>query len=472
MLDDPNALGEPNVLVYFALWGWVPVVLALFASMRPRRAVIVAFIVAWLFLPMAGFTIKGLPDYTKMSATCAGILMATVIFDANRLLRFRPRWIDLPAAVFCFCPVLSSLKNGLGLYDGVSVALVQTVAWGLPYLIGRLYFTDLSALKELAVGVFIGGLVYVPLCLYEVRMSPQFHHLVYGYHAHDFAQTMRFGGWRPTVFMQHGLMVGMWMCMTALVGMWLWWTGALKKIRGVGVALPVVALLATAVFCKSMGAVVLMVFGIGALACAKWFHLRLAMVALLIAAPLYVGLRSTGRWDGLNLVEMARMVSADRAQSMAYRLHNEELLNGRAQQSALFGWGGWGRNRVYDAKGNDITVIDGQWINVFGIWGYIGLFSMTALLLLPGALLIMKFPVRLWAHPYLAPATVMACVGVLYMIDSVVNAMVNPVFLLMIGATAGTLYFTAVPSRAETNAQTVYNPESLLHGSHPSGQPA
>jgi hypothetical protein len=45
-------------------------------------------------------------------------------------------------------------------------------------------------------------------------------------------QTMRFGGWRPTVFMEHGLMVGMWMSMAAMIGLWLWWTGTLKRVCG------------------------------------------------------------------------------------------------------------------------------------------------------------------------------------------------------------------------------------------------
>ena len=56
-------------LVPLTLFGWIPFVLALFALLPPRRAVVTAFLAAWLFLPMAGYGVKGLPDYTKMSAT-------------------------------------------------------------------------------------------------------------------------------------------------------------------------------------------------------------------------------------------------------------------------------------------------------------------------------------------------------------------------------------------------------------------
>ena len=83
---------------------------------------------------------------------------------------------------------------------------------------------------NLAIGLFIGGLVYVPLCWLEVQLSPQLHRWLYGKHQHAFIQQMRDGGYRPMVFMQHGLMVGMWMGMTALIGIWLWKAKTLHQV--------------------------------------------------------------------------------------------------------------------------------------------------------------------------------------------------------------------------------------------------
>jgi len=96
-------------------------------------------------------------------------------------------------------------------YDGFSEIVRAFIGWGLPYLIGRVYFNDLESLQELAVGIFIGGLIYIPFCWFEVRFSPQLHKWVYGFRQHSFIQNVRDGGYRPMVFMQHGLMVGMWM---------------------------------------------------------------------------------------------------------------------------------------------------------------------------------------------------------------------------------------------------------------------
>src|SRR6185503_4686314 len=67
--------GRLNFTVYVALLGWPLVAICLCAILPPRRAVITAFIAAWLFLPMASFPIPGLPDWTKMSATAISLLL-------------------------------------------------------------------------------------------------------------------------------------------------------------------------------------------------------------------------------------------------------------------------------------------------------------------------------------------------------------------------------------------------------------
>ena len=65
----------------------------------------------------------------------------------------------------------------------------------------------------------------MPFCLFEIRMSPQLHKCVYGSTSAP-RQTFRWGGFRPMVFMQRGLAVGIWMIAGVAVGMWLWVTGA------------------------------------------------------------------------------------------------------------------------------------------------------------------------------------------------------------------------------------------------------
>lgn len=420
------------------MFGWPLVVLALFTVMPARRAVIAAFLFAWLFLPVAAYEIPGLPNYTKTSATSYAVVLGVLLFDSARLTRFRPSWIDLPLVIWCVTPLATSVLNGLGAYDGVTSVAGEIVAWGIPWFIGRLYFGDLDGLRELAIGVFVGGLIYVPLCLYEIRMSPQLHDMVYGYHQHSFGQTKRFGGWRPVVFMQHGLAVGFWMTSASLAGVWLWRSGVLRHVRGVSMSVLVPALLVTTILCKSTGALAELLMGLGALTSSAVLKLRWPVVCLALAPAAYCAARSTGMWTAMSLVSAAEMIDEDRAASLRFRLENESILAEKARQKIAFGWGRWGRNRVYDDRGNDLSVTDGLWIIVFGQNGLFGLVTLGALLLTPPLMVFWKIGNGAnLAKPEFAAPAVLAVVVVLYAIDCLFNAMVNPVYMLCAGALVG-----------------------------------
>ncbi len=435
-----------TALVPISLIGWLPIVLVMFLILPPRRAVVLAFIAAWLFLPVNEDVLaeKGLPAYNKMTATCLGVLLGTLVFDNARLLSFRPKWYDLPILIWCLCPIASSLANSDGiptnpLYDGLAEALKQTVTWGLAYLIGRIYFTNLAALRDLAIGILIGGLIYIPLCLFELKMSPQLHYLVYGSHPHaDFRQAMRGEGFRPTVFMGHGLMVASWMTSATLIGGWLWFTGALRRLRGIHPVWLVPPLFLVALASKSLASALLLFMGLGALFFAARRQIAWPIVLMITVAPVYMGLRATGAWDGMNLVNLAEgTVGEKRAQSLYTRFSNENLLTEKAFERPVFGWAGWGRSRVYDRHGKDISITDGQWVIALGKNGLVGLTCLTLTILLPVWLTLKRFPVRVWTHPQVAAAAVLAVVLILYMIDNLLNAMINPVFMLVAGALAG-----------------------------------
>ena len=107
--------------VPIVMFGWIPLALALFYFLPPRRAALIGFLFAWMFLPIAGYPIQGLPDYTKALATSGGLLLAIAIFDFRRLISLRFRWVDAPILLFCLFPFASALRNDLGLHEGVAV---------------------------------------------------------------------------------------------------------------------------------------------------------------------------------------------------------------------------------------------------------------------------------------------------------------------------------------------------------------
>jgi O-antigen ligase len=354
--------------------------------------------------------------------------------------------------LWCLCPIPTSLDNNLGLYDGLSGVIQQTVSWGFPYLAGRLYFSDREGLRELAIGLFIGGLVYIPFCLFEIRMSPQLHTWVYGFHQHAFSQTHRFGGWRPTVFLQHGLVVGMWMSMAALVGLWLWLCGSLKRLFGIHMGVLAGALLATAVLCKSVGALVLMAFGVAVLFGIKGMRRPTPFLVLLVVPLAYASVRMTGLWDARELGEIARHIDAGRSQSLRYRLDAEETFIRHALQKPVFGWGGWGRNRPANFN-PEITdyATDGLWILALGVNGLVGLTAFFASLMVPVWFAYRnRRPGTDWLQPDDAPVSALAAVSALYLIDCLPNAMVNPIYISAVGGLAG----LCVTGPYQTPAQT------------------
>jgi len=427
-----------NTLVAVTLFGWPFVLAALYLMAPAQRACIIGFLFAWLFLPIAEYQFEGFPEYNKMTATCAGTFLATLIFDPNRIVSFRPRWVDLPCLILCICPVASSLTNGLGLYDGLSESSRLVFVWGFPYFLGRIYFNDLRGLRELAIGIFIGGVVYVPLCWLELRLSPQLHNWVYGYHQHGFVQTLRYGGYRPMVFLQHGLMVGMWMTTASLIGVALWATGSLRSFRGVPIWIFAGLVMVTAVLCKSTAALVLLVMGLGGMIATRYLRNSLPLIAIASVYILYVALRASDIWSGYALVTASEKVfGAERARSLQVRVVNENALVRRAKQRPLFGWGGWGRSRITDARGRDISVTDSQWIIRYGKNGLLGLLATAAVVLIPVFLIPWRIPPSLWFHPAVVAVPVMGFVLALWMIDNTVNDMFNPIYVLVAGGLAG-----------------------------------
>jgi O-antigen ligase len=418
--------------VYVALFGWPIVVLAFFALLPSRRAVIASMLGAWLFLPMAGFPLSGLPDITKMSVTCVSVFLATLCFDAGRLAKLRPTWVDVPMVVWILVPIPSLLNAGYGLYEGVSIMLDQLFAWGLPYLIGRMYFTDADSLRELAIGFVIGGLVYLPLVLFEARMSPQLHTWVYGFHQHTFSQSRKGDGWRPTVFMQHGLAVAMFMGTSAVCAAWLWAAGRLQRLSAMPAWIVAGVLLATAASCRSAYALLLMLLGLAILFVSRLIGTRLLLVALLLVPALYVLLRTLGGWDAQFIRELASVVAADRTTSLDVRLTSEQTCWNAVQSSPLLGMGRIG-NLMLHHKSGEQFIPDGLWLIAMGKFGLIGLAAMLASLLAPCVAYFHRHRSELLFGAQLAGATVIATVVVLYTLDSLLNAMVNPIYLVGAG---------------------------------------
>ncbi|MEG3939959.1 O-antigen ligase domain-containing protein [Microcoleus sp. S36b_A3] len=449
-------------LIPIALFGWLPIVFYLFVRFPPHRAVIISFIVAWLFLPQASYPIPLLPPYDKVSASCYAILLATIVYDTSRLTTFKPGWLDVPMVIWCLCPIVSQVTNG---GSPISPTFTQIVTWGLPYFVGRLYFGSLDGLRQLAIGMFAGGLAYIPFTLIEGVKGPILHQMVYGVNAfEDWGQARRMGGWRPVVFMQHGLMVGVWMMTAALIGVWLWQTGTLKKFQGRNIKTLVIVLTIAFFLCRSTGAYSLFAFALIVLFSAKFFRTSLPLLFIIGYIAFYLYIAASGQFSSHDVIDfITQIFGEERASSLKFRFDMEEILGAKARQAFLFGWGDSGGNRVYNEYGKDISVTDSLWILAFGVHGVVGLASLFSSLLLPVVVFCLsKYPARTWAHPKVAPAAVLAVSLTMYVFDCVLNAMVNPIFAVIAGGLSS-LLLKAPESLKTKKTMSPSRRKSLVH---------
>jgi hypothetical protein len=425
------------ILKHIATVLWLPFVLALAAVLGGRRAAVAALVIGWMFLPQAEYDLPVI-DYNKNAAISAGLALCFMfmLFEPRRNGGRTPfGWDILFMAIFVLCSFASSASNGLGEYDGLVTTINRVIRIGIPYLVGRRCVTDAADARGLAHALILGGLVYIPFCCAEIALGPFWHLAVYGWNQHQVSQHVRFGGYRPMVFMYHGITVAYWMGMAALIAFWLWRTRSTRRLSGLPMGLIVAALGVMTLLCKTLGVIFLIgIVGVALVLAVKFRH-RAILTALMLLPPVYL----LGPLIGVKVSDSVRAVaaeiSADRLESYEYRLRNEEEILIKARERPVFGWGGWGRIKVREEGGNVMAFItDSLWIIEFGERGLVGLVSLYFATLLPSFRFFRVFPVRTWTREDVAPAAALATLPIVFVLDALANNNLGPVILFVIGA--------------------------------------
>jgi hypothetical protein len=105
-----------------------------------------------------------------------------------------------------------------------------------------------------------------------------------------------------------------------------------------------------------------------------------AIVGFVIAYPT---LRASQVLPTAEIISLFDKMSAERAASLAFRFGNEDALIARAMERPMYGWGAYGRGRIWTEWGEDVSVTDGYWIILLGSSGVIGLGGFLALMVWP-----------------------------------------------------------------------------------------
>lgn len=296
--------------------------------------------------------------------------------------------------IYIISPFITALLNsdpvitgpayikGMNAYDALS-AVIRQFLFVLPFLLGLQFFKSEKALEEILMVLAFAGLCYSIPMLFEMRMSPQLHVWVYGYFPHSFLQQMRDSGFRPVVFIGHGLWVAFF-TMTAFISAVVFWQIKKSPLRQLSSGMVVAYLAVVLILCKSMASLVYgFVLAILVKVVKPKIQMLIAMMMVVVALS-YPLTRGLGWFPAQQISDFAESISERRAESLAFRFHHEDLLLNKTELKPLFGWGTWGRNRIYDlTTGKDISVTDGRWIIVFSQFGWVGLIAEFGLLALP-----------------------------------------------------------------------------------------
>lgn len=310
------------------------------------------------------------PEALLLLSMIAGVLTAVTNSDPLRLAKLAP----------------ASLKIGEALTykDALAYARSDLVEIGIPFLLGRVLMRGPAEGLHLVKALAVGGLIYTVPILIELRLSPQMHAWVYGQAARplDFAQALRGDGYRPTVFLPHGLAVSLYMCIALLAAVSLW--RARRKVLRLSWSWPSLYLAAILVACKSLAAII---YAATLAPLTGWMRARrqsrIAML-LAIAFLVYPLMRAYDLVPTDKFLEAAEYIGGEeRAGSLASRFQSEDLLLERARERALFGWGGFGRAGVYNDWGTSLAIFDGFWITRIAHRGTVHLVVISVLLVWP-----------------------------------------------------------------------------------------
>jgi cell division protein FtsW (lipid II flippase) len=391
-------MNESSPIALVVLGLWVPVSLVAFMVMRPERALLFVVLGALLFLPeLATFKFPFMPPLDKHNIPYICAFLGCAVRCPKRVLRWpKEKWFTWLVAAMLLGAIGTALTNtdplvvgkvhltflpALTLKDGLYTGINQTVHAALPFFLGAALFRSSKDLRDLLAAFAVAGLLYVPFAAVEMRMSPQFHNWVYGYHQHSFLQTMRWGGYRPMVFMSHGLAVARFFVIAIMAAMLV--APRRRRLLFIPARIAAGVLFITLVLCKSTGAIV---YGALAALVLIFGRMRLRHTLAVVLAGfvlIYPVVRAADLFPVTRLIAAAGEVNADRQQSLLFRFENEDALLARARERIVFGWGEYNRSATFDEEGRPDSVTDGHWIIMFGILGAVGFVSAFGMLLFP-----------------------------------------------------------------------------------------
>jgi len=233
------------------------------------------------------------------------------------------------------------------------------------------------------------------------------------------------------VFLYHGIWVGFFMFMAVMAALGLW--KATRKPKWILSAIWLFLILGIS---RNLGAtaICILLSSLFLFTGPRFQATFAASIALLVL--FYPGSRQANLIPTHQIVSVAAFVSENRAQSLEFRIENEDLLLARAFQKPLFGWGLYSREQIFDEFGRRISISEGRWIQIIGQSGWFGYIALFSILVFPVLFLCAKRTI-LKPTPETFALTLIITGNLIYMIP---NSTLTPIGCLVFGSLAGFLY--------------------------------
>jgi len=378
----------PNLFAYGMIILWPIIAILLYKKFDTVTATFWTIVGGFMFLPVkTAIDLPMIPAIGK-DEICGISALIGCVFVKNKSIKFLTvnKTIDIIFPLLLIIPFINVFFNqtpmfdgkywiqGLTIYDAISASIGQFLHL-IPFFIAiniiKTHEQRIKVLKLLA----YSGVVYSLFILIEVKLSPQLHTWLYGFMPHSFAQQIRFDGYRPMVFMGHGLIVSIFIFMSFSSAILL---HQLKEYKNNIIPVGMVLYLAVVLLlCKSVGSVVFAIF-IAFTLFLLGNRLKVVLICFLVSGFfLYPILSILNIFPHSWLVELFSQFDADRAGSLDFRFHQETILIQHIQEQFLIGWGGWGRFRFFD------SITDGYWLITLGKYGFIFFILYFLLFIMP-----------------------------------------------------------------------------------------
>lgn len=449
----------PNNFAYLALILWPIIAIKLYQRKEIIPATFWTIVGGYLILPV-GVEID-FPLIPSMNKETIPVIMA--FFGCRYIAKedvkiLPPKGIERNLILLLFMGAIGTVLTnidpidaasrylpGLSYRDLFSVVIAKLLLL-LPFTLGMQLIKTSDDQIQLFKLVVLAGLLYSLLMIFEIRMSPQLHKWIYGFFPHTWGQQVRYGGFRPVVFLGHGLWVSMFTVI--VIGAAVTLSKLKLKLSRPPNAVVITYLVLLLILSKGFGSIILGAILLLAIGFFKPRIIYLVSIVIGLLSITYPFLCLIDIFPHQLVVENIEIINPAQAGSLQFRFNHEIALLERATDRFLFGWGAWGRNRLGD------SVVDGYWIGLIGMYGVVGFISIFGLMFIA----IWKTRLSLNYLQEKKDKFLLASLSLivsLIMIDQVPNHSENPFFWLLTGSLIGRhLYILESRSikRAENSA--------------------